>query len=64
MSLFIAGSAFEVGPMLDTAKLSILVASVLAGTIGFVAMVLTSHYRDSHSKVEKETDLNTAQAGA
>jgi NhaA family Na+:H+ antiporter len=64
MSLFIAGSAFESGPLLDTAKLSILVASVFAGTIGFVAMVLTSRYRDSHSEVKRKADLNTGQASA
>jgi NhaA family Na+:H+ antiporter len=64
MSLFIAGSAFDSGPLLDTAKLSILVASVLAGTIGFVAMVLTSRYRDSHSEVEKKADMNTNPASA
>jgi NhaA family Na+:H+ antiporter len=64
MSLFIAGSAFEVGPLLDTAKLSILVASVLAGSIGFVAMVLTTHYRDSRSRVANKADLDTGQVAA
>jgi NhaA family Na+:H+ antiporter len=52
MSLFIAGSAFESGPLLNTAKLSILVASVLAGTIGFALMVLTSSLRDRHTEIE------------
>lgn len=61
MSLFIAGSAFEQGPLLDTSKLSILVASVISGTIGFVAMVLTSRYRDSHSEIEKKADLIASQ---
>lgn len=64
MSLFIAGSAFEPGPLLDTAKLSILVASVLSGTIGFTAMVLTSRYRDRHSVVENKAEVPAGTAAA
>ncbi|MGD8633112.1 MAG: Na+/H+ antiporter NhaA [Anaerolineales bacterium] len=64
MSLFIAGSAFDSGALLNTAKLSILVASVLAGTIGFVAMVLTSRYRDSHSEVEQKASMGIEEARA
>jgi NhaA family Na+:H+ antiporter len=64
MSLFIAGSAFESGSLLNTAKLSILVASVLAGTIGFVGMVLTSRYRDSHSEVKQQANLDAGQVQA
>ena len=62
MSLFIAGSALEPGPLLDSAKLSILVASLLSGTIGFVAMVITSRFRDRTSEAEPTSDLSTGQA--
>jgi NhaA family Na+:H+ antiporter len=64
MSLFIAGSAFEVGPLLNTAKLSILVASLLSGTIGFTLMVFTSHLRDRHSEMKAKADAAASQAAA
>jgi NhaA family Na+:H+ antiporter len=35
MSLFIATLGFGEGPMLDAAKTGILLASIIAGTIGF-----------------------------
>lgn len=38
MSLFIAGLAFDDGAMLDTAKLSILSASVCAGLVGYALL--------------------------
>jgi NhaA family Na+:H+ antiporter len=42
MSLFIANSAFRQPELLDLAKLDILVASVLAASIGFVLIIVTS----------------------
>lgn len=64
MSLFIAGSAFETGPFLDTAKLSILVASLLSGTIGFTLMVFTSHLRDRHSRMKAQAEAASGHATA
>jgi NhaA family Na+:H+ antiporter len=64
MSLFIAGSAFDSGPLLDTAKLSILVASVVAGTIGFSLMVLNTRLRDRHSRIESMKDSAPGSAPA
>jgi NhaA family Na+:H+ antiporter len=49
MSLFIASSAFQQPALLDLAKLDILVASVLAATIGFVLIVVTSPKQEGAS---------------
>jgi NhaA family Na+:H+ antiporter len=57
MALFIADSAFS-GALLDTAKMSILVASLLAGGIGFGLMLAGS------STHEEVSQLEDAPAGA
>jgi NhaA family Na+:H+ antiporter len=49
MSLFIASSAFRQPALLDLAKLDILVASLLAATIGFVLIVVTSPKQEGAS---------------
>lgn len=64
MSLFIAGSAFEPGLLLNTAKLSILIASVISGVIGFTLMVLTSRPRDQHSEIKGKVDAAAGQVAA
>jgi len=51
MSLFIANSAFS-GALLDTAKISILVASALAAAIGFGLLLLTSSTHEEASQLE------------
>jgi NhaA family Na+:H+ antiporter len=56
MSLFIANAAFDTAPLLATAKISILIASLLSGTIGFALLILTSSRRD------RVTKLNAAMA--
>ncbi len=38
VALFIAELAFPDGPLLDQAKISILVASVVAGVVGYVVL--------------------------
>ncbi len=50
MSLFIASSAFA-GALLDTAKMSILLASLLAGGIGFGLLLLTSSTHEEASQL-------------
>jgi NhaA family Na+:H+ antiporter len=52
MSLFIASSAFA-GTLLDTAKMSILAASLLAGGIGFGLLLLTSSTHEEASQLEE-----------
>lgn len=52
MSLFIAGAAFEDPATLAAAKIGILVASVLAGGIGFLALSLTSPRYDRSTAAE------------
>ena len=52
MSLFIASSAFEAAELLSTAKVSILVASLLAGGIGFGLLALTNVRQEETSKLE------------
>lgn len=52
MSLFIASTAFDDAGLLTTAKLSILLASLLAGAIGFTLLVVTTHLRDDVSALE------------
>lgn len=53
MSLFIAGTAFDQPEALATAKLSILLASALAGGLGFGLLILTTHLRDRVSRLQK-----------
>jgi NhaA family Na+:H+ antiporter len=53
MSLFIASSAFDTSARLDTAKMGILAASLLAGIIGFVLLTLTSPVREDVSKLQE-----------
>jgi NhaA family Na+:H+ antiporter len=52
MSLFIASSAFT-GSLLDTAKMSTLVASLLAGTAGFALLMLTSARQEGTSRLSE-----------
>ncbi|MFZ5918911.1 MAG: Na+/H+ antiporter NhaA [Chloroflexota bacterium] len=52
MSLFIASSAFG-GALLDTAKTSILAASLLAGGIGFGLLRLTSSTHEEASQLQE-----------
>jgi len=52
MSLFIASSAFA-GALLDTAKTSILAASLLAGSIGFGLLLLTSSTHEEASQLQE-----------
>jgi NhaA family Na+:H+ antiporter len=53
MSLFIAGNAFRGNPdLLDEAKAGILVASVLAGIIGFALSYFTTQTYEETSHVE------------
>jgi NhaA family Na+:H+ antiporter len=51
MSLFIASSAFDDPALLDTAKISILVASILAAVIGVALLTLTG-------SIEKKIDVS------
>jgi NhaA family Na+:H+ antiporter len=51
MALFIAGSAFE-GALLDTAKMAILLASLVASLAGFGFLMLTTTTREGHSELE------------
>jgi NhaA family Na+:H+ antiporter len=53
MSLFIAGAAFSEPVLLDIAKFSILVASLLASVIGFGLLLLTSSTRRQVSRLEE-----------
>jgi NhaA family Na+:H+ antiporter len=55
MSLFISNSAFDSASLLATAKISILVASLLASTMGSTLLVLTT------SKRERTTELDPTQ---
>lgn len=58
MSLFIAGAAFEDAALLDTAKLAILVASILAATAGWVLLSITSpgYEHTTHMETAPATD--------
>jgi NhaA family Na+:H+ antiporter len=51
MSLFIADSAFS-GTLLDTAKMSILAASLLAAIVGFGLLLATTSVHDEGSQLE------------
>jgi NhaA family Na+:H+ antiporter len=53
MSLFISGAAFESDPLLqETAKLAILVASVVAAAIGSTLLYLTSPSAEGTSSMQ------------
>jgi Na+:H+ antiporter, NhaA family len=52
MALFIANAAFDDLALLAEAKLAILVASLLAGVIGFVLSSFTSPTHEEHSQVD------------
>ncbi len=51
MALFIGNSAFTDPAQLATAKLAILVASLISGVIGFGSLIVTSRLRDRHSEL-------------
>jgi NhaA family Na+:H+ antiporter len=53
MSLFIASAAFRTPELLDVAKIAILAASLLASTIGFVLLTLTSPEQEGLSHLEE-----------
>ncbi len=55
MSLFIANSAFGDAQLLNVAKFSILLASIVAAGIGAVLVVLTSATQEGVSKLEATT---------
>jgi NhaA family Na+:H+ antiporter len=52
MALFITNNAFSDPQQLATAKLAILIASFIAGFIGFALLLLTSRERDRHTELE------------
>jgi NhaA family Na+:H+ antiporter len=58
ISLFIANDAFEDPLLTTTAKLGILVASVIAGTIGFFLLRTTISRYDESSRMETKSDRN------
>ncbi len=56
MALFIAGLAFGTSPLLGTAKMAILTASVVAGVIGFVLVKHATGVRGSEGARERGSD--------
>jgi NhaA family Na+:H+ antiporter len=62
MSLFIANAAFSEPILLDMAKLSILVASLLASVIGFGLLLLTTSTHKDVSHLEQAPATAQAQA--
>lgn len=52
MALFITNSAFSNPEQIATAKLAILIASLISGVIGFGLLILTSRQRDRHTELE------------
>jgi NhaA family Na+:H+ antiporter len=52
MALFITNSAFTDPDQLATAKLAILIASLISGSIGFGLLLFTSRERDRHTELE------------
>lgn len=48
MALFIAGLAFESPLLLDTAKMGVLVGSIIAGVVGWLLLRSASHPSDAH----------------
>jgi NhaA family Na+:H+ antiporter len=57
MSLFIANLAFAGEPILDSAKIGILAASLISATFGLLVLYMTTSYQKGKSAQE-----NTAQA--
>ena len=57
MALFIASAAFADPALLSIAKLSIILASLLAGLVGSVLLLFTA------SAKESMTEMETASAG-
>ncbi|KAA3644589.1 MAG: Na+/H+ antiporter NhaA [Chloroflexi bacterium] len=55
LSLFIANSAFTDPEVLAVAKLGILVASILAGVLGWVALTVLSPVTTAHTQLEPAT---------
>jgi NhaA family Na+:H+ antiporter len=64
ISLFIANDAFEDPLLTTTAKLGILVASVIAGTIGFFLLRTTISRYDESSRMETKSDRMEAVPAA
>jgi NhaA family Na+:H+ antiporter len=52
MALFITNSAFTDPDQLATAKLAILIASIISGAIGFGLLLFTSRERDRYTELE------------
>jgi NhaA family Na+:H+ antiporter len=52
MALFITNSAFSDPEQLATAKLAILIGSLIAGIVGFGLLILTSRARDRHTELQ------------
>jgi NhaA family Na+:H+ antiporter len=61
MSLFVAGLAYGTGPLLDSAKLGVIAASVIAGSVGY--LLLRKHTVDPHRPSGEQPDTLVA-AGA
>jgi Na+:H+ antiporter, NhaA family len=59
ISLFITSSAFTAPELQTAAKLAVLIASALAGIVGFVLVWLTSPHYDEHSLVEVDLATTT-----
>jgi NhaA family Na+:H+ antiporter len=55
MALFITNSAFIDPGQVATAKLAILIASLISGIIGFGLLIVTSRERDRHTELEVAT---------
>ena len=58
MSLFVAGLAYGSGPLLDSAKVGVIAASVLAGAVGY--LVLRTTTADPHGLPSVEPDTLVA----
>lgn len=63
MAIFVAGLGFEKGPLLETAKLSILLASTAAGVLGLVAgaLLLPRHLAPGAAQTAAEAEASTAR---
>jgi NhaA family Na+:H+ antiporter len=61
MALFVAQLAFPAGPMLETAKLAILAASLLAGVVGLVAgrLLLRERREEGEAETLAEAERST-----
>jgi NhaA family Na+:H+ antiporter len=53
MALFITNAAFTDPTQLSTAKLAILVASLISGLVGFGLLILSSRLRDQVTELER-----------